>query len=95
MAFTILRQGRSSWLVRSGTAWLAERFVTPRAHEKSHRLFADIDIGGMLAATLIAIFLIPAMFYLVEKRSHRKGGERKVPLAEQPAEAARDAEVSR
>ena len=28
-------------------------------------------IGGMLAATLIAIFLIPVTFYVVEKLSHR------------------------
>jgi hydrophobic/amphiphilic exporter-1 (mainly G- bacteria), HAE1 family len=29
-------------------------------------------IGGMLAASFIAIFVIPAMFYLVEKFSSRK-----------------------
>ena len=29
-------------------------------------------IGGMVTATCIAIFIIPAMFYLVEKISHRK-----------------------
>jgi hypothetical protein len=31
-------------------------------------------IGGMLAATFIAIFIIPAMFYFVERISHRKEG---------------------
>jgi hypothetical protein len=37
-------------------------------------------IGGMLAATFIAIFLIPVMFYLVEKLSHRKGnGKHEAP----------------
>jgi HAE1 family hydrophobic/amphiphilic exporter-1 len=30
-------------------------------------------IGGMLTATCIAIFIIPATFYLVEKLAHRKG----------------------
>ncbi len=36
-------------------------------------------IGEMLASTLIAILLIPVMFYLVEKASHRHGkGEQKV-----------------
>jgi HAE1 family hydrophobic/amphiphilic exporter-1 len=29
-------------------------------------------IGGMLTATCIAIFIIPVMFYFVEKLSHRK-----------------------
>jgi len=29
-------------------------------------------IGGMLTATCIAIFIIPALFYLVEKLTHRK-----------------------
>ena len=29
-------------------------------------------IGGMLTATCIAIFIIPALFYLVEKLAHRK-----------------------
>jgi multidrug efflux pump len=28
-------------------------------------------IGGMTAATVIAIFLIPLTFYVVEKLSHR------------------------
>jgi multidrug efflux pump len=29
-------------------------------------------IGGMLASTIIAIFIIPVAFYLVERMSHRK-----------------------
>jgi HAE1 family hydrophobic/amphiphilic exporter-1 len=36
-------------------------------------------IGGMLAATCIAIFVIPATFYLVEKLAHRKGKDKKAP----------------
>jgi Cu/Ag efflux pump CusA len=34
-------------------------------------------IGGMLAATLFAIFIIPVTFYLVEKLSGSKPGEGK------------------
>ena len=41
-------------------------------------------IGGMLAATIIGIFLIPVTFYVVEKWSHRKG-KKPVPVIE-PAE---------
>ena len=37
-------------------------------------------IGGMLAASFIAIFLIPMTFYVVEKISHR-GGSPSVPAA--------------
>jgi HAE1 family hydrophobic/amphiphilic exporter-1 len=38
----------------------------------SRQILGTTVIGGMLAATLIAIFIIPVMFYLVEKLSHRK-----------------------
>jgi len=31
-------------------------------------------IGGMTAATVIAIFLIPVSFYVVEKWSHKDEG---------------------
>jgi len=38
-------------------------------------------IGGMGAATVIAIFLIPVTFYVVEKLSHRQGPEPPQPAA--------------
>src|SRR6202011_663833 len=38
----------------------------------SRQILGTTVIGGMLAATFIAIFLIPAMFYLVERISHRR-----------------------
>jgi hydrophobic/amphiphilic exporter-1 (mainly G- bacteria), HAE1 family len=38
----------------------------------SRQILGTTVIGGMLAATFIAIFLIPVMFYLVERLSHRK-----------------------
>jgi len=41
-------------------------------------------IGGMLTATGIAIFIIPATFYLVEKITHRKGKDKKEPEPPQP-----------
>jgi hydrophobic/amphiphilic exporter-1 (mainly G- bacteria), HAE1 family len=41
-------------------------------------------IGGMLTATCIAIFIIPATFYLVEKLAHRKGKDKKEPEPPQP-----------
>ena len=39
-------------------------------------------IGGMLAATMIGIFLIPVTFYVVEKWSHRKT-KKTLPVADQ------------
>jgi hydrophobic/amphiphilic exporter-1 (mainly G- bacteria), HAE1 family len=44
----------------------------------SRQILGTTVIGGMLAATLIAIFLIPVMFYVVEKLSHRKGDKGEV-----------------
>jgi len=37
-------------------------------------------IGGMVTATCIAVFIIPATFYFVEKLAHRKGGGKHEPL---------------
>jgi HAE1 family hydrophobic/amphiphilic exporter-1 len=39
----------------------------------SRQVMGYTVIGGMLAASFIAIFLIPVTFYVVEKLSHRKG----------------------
>jgi HAE1 family hydrophobic/amphiphilic exporter-1 len=43
----------------------------------ARKVMGTAVIGGMLTATCIAIFIIPATFYLVEKLAHRKpkGGE--------------------
>jgi hydrophobic/amphiphilic exporter-1 (mainly G- bacteria), HAE1 family len=48
--------------------WLAEG-----AGAVSRQIIGTAVIGGMLAASFIAIFLIPALFYLVEKFTGRKG----------------------
>jgi len=37
----------------------------------SRQVMGSTVIGGMLAATCIAIFIIPVTFYVVEKRSHK------------------------
>jgi HAE1 family hydrophobic/amphiphilic exporter-1 len=50
----------------------------------SRRVLGTAVIGGMLAATLISIFLIPVMFDFVENLSVRFGGE-KEKEKEQPA----------
>jgi len=38
----------------------------------ARKVMGTAVIGGMLTATCIAIFIIPATFYLVEKLAHRK-----------------------
>jgi hydrophobic/amphiphilic exporter-1 (mainly G- bacteria), HAE1 family len=49
----------------------------------SRRVLGTAVIGGMLAATVIAIFLIPVTFYIVEKLSHRMRSSPKTkPAAE-------------
>jgi HAE1 family hydrophobic/amphiphilic exporter-1 len=45
--------------------------------------------GGMLAASLIAIFLIPVTFYVVESLVHR-GGRHAVPPPSVPSSASFD-----
>ncbi|HVP42926.1 MAG TPA: efflux RND transporter permease subunit [Terriglobales bacterium] len=45
--------------------------ISTGAGANSRRILGTTVVGGMLAATLIAIFLIPATFYLVEKIAHR------------------------
>lgn len=39
------------------------------------RIMGTTVIGGMLAATLIAIFIIPVTFYLVERLAQRRSGK--------------------
>jgi HAE1 family hydrophobic/amphiphilic exporter-1 len=50
----------------------------------SRRILGTAVIGGMTAATVIAIFLIPVTFDVVEKLSHRVrgGGKRQIPAVE-------------
>jgi HAE1 family hydrophobic/amphiphilic exporter-1 len=38
----------------------------------ARKVMGTAVIGGMLTATCIAVFIIPALFYLVEKLTHRK-----------------------
>jgi len=38
----------------------------------ARKVMGTAVIGGMVTATCIAVFIIPAMFYLVEKLGHRK-----------------------
>jgi HAE1 family hydrophobic/amphiphilic exporter-1 len=59
--------------------WLAEG-----SGAASRQILGTTVIGGMLAATFVAIFLIPVMFYLVEKFSQRKGeAKAEAPTLEQ------------
>jgi HAE1 family hydrophobic/amphiphilic exporter-1 len=50
--------------------WIAEG-----SGATSRRILGTVVISGMLAATLIAIFIIPLLFVLIERFAHRvKGG---------------------
>jgi HAE1 family hydrophobic/amphiphilic exporter-1 len=58
----------------------------------SRQILGTTVIGGMLAATFIAIFLIPVLFYVVERFSTGKSKTRpQAPVVEQPASTAKDA----
>jgi len=41
----------------------------------SRQVMGSAVIGGMLAATCIAIFIIPVTFYVVEKMTHKKSAD--------------------
>ena len=45
----------------------------------ARQILGTAVIGGMLAASLIAIFLIPVTFDVVEKLSHRVGKKQRQP----------------
>ena len=55
-------------------------WVATGAGGVSRQILGTVVVGGMLAATIVAVFLIPATFSIVERVSHRfsKGG--RVPL---------------
>jgi multidrug efflux pump subunit AcrB len=53
----------------------------------SRQVMGYVVIGGMLAASFIAIFLIPVLFYLVERISGKKP-QLKEPAPPPPAPAA-------
>jgi len=56
--------------------------IATGAGSAGRRILGTTVIGGMLAATLLAVFLIPSMFYVVEKlsvRLRRRRGASAVP----------------
>jgi HAE1 family hydrophobic/amphiphilic exporter-1 len=55
----------------------------------ARKVMGTAVIGGMAAATVIAIFLIPVTFYVVEKLAHRKGKKHPGAVAA-PADAPVD-----
>jgi HAE1 family hydrophobic/amphiphilic exporter-1 len=55
----------------------------------ARKVMGTAVIGGMAAATIIAIFLIPVTFYVVEKLAHRKGKKHPGSVAA-PADAPVD-----
>ena len=55
----------------------------------ARKVMGTAVIGGMAAATLIAIFLIPVTFYVVEKLAHRNGKGHPAPAAA-PADSPGD-----
>jgi HAE1 family hydrophobic/amphiphilic exporter-1 len=46
-------------------------------------------IGGMLTASILAIFLIPVSFYVVERVTHRKHEQKEVVPVQQPIPATK------
>ena len=58
--------------------------IASGAGSLSRRIMGYAVIGGMTAATVIAIFMIPVSFYVVEKWSHRSEGTLPVKGKQEP-----------
>jgi HAE1 family hydrophobic/amphiphilic exporter-1 len=56
-------------------------WIATGAGSVARQIMGTTVIGGMLAATLIAVFIIPVLFVVVEKLSHRKSGIQLSPAA--------------
>jgi HAE1 family hydrophobic/amphiphilic exporter-1 len=65
-------------------------WIASGAGAVSRQIMGTTVIGGMLAASLIGIFFIPAVFYLVEKLSGAVPRRVAGPIAGQPAQAEGD-----
>ena len=59
--------------------------VASGAASAARRILGTTVIGGMLASTVVAIFLIPMTFYVVERLAARAAGRSQEPHA--PPEA--------
>jgi HAE1 family hydrophobic/amphiphilic exporter-1 len=55
--------------------------VATGAASAARRILGTTVIGGMLASTVIAIFLIPVTFYVVERLAARATGRSHEPRA--------------
>ena len=64
-------------------------WIATGAGAVSRQIMGTTVIGGMLAASLIGIFLIPAIFYLVEKLSGALARPVRLVLPDQPSPGAR------
>jgi HAE1 family hydrophobic/amphiphilic exporter-1 len=65
-------------------------WIATGAGSVARQIIGTTVVGGMLAASIIAIFLVPAIFYLVEKWSGA-GKESAAPgLSSTPAPAPGD-----
>ncbi len=60
-------------------------WIATGAGSVARQIMGTAVIGGMLAASAIGIFFIPAIFYLVEKWSARARERSVTPLSQQPA----------
>jgi hydrophobic/amphiphilic exporter-1 (mainly G- bacteria), HAE1 family len=65
-------------------------WIATGAGAVSRQIMGTTVIGGMLAASVIGIFLVPAIFYLVEKFSGALSRPNPAILAEQPSPAQGD-----
>ncbi len=56
----------------------------------ARRALGTAVLSGMLAATLLAVFIVPVLYVVVNRIALRKGASRQVPAEPQPAHAGGD-----
>src|SRR3989475_12511815 len=62
-------------------------WVATGAGAIARQILGTVVITGMLAATAIAIFIIPVLFVLVERLANRRGHEQPAPVPPEPEAA--------
>jgi len=63
---------------------MAPLWIATGAGAIARKILGTVVITGMLAATAIAIFIIPVLFVLVERLANRRGHEQPAPLPPEP-----------
>ncbi|MGI8962654.1 MAG: efflux RND transporter permease subunit [Bryobacteraceae bacterium] len=69
---------------------VAPLVIATGAGAGARRTLGTTVLSGMLAATLLAVFIVPVLYVIVNRIASRRGAVRKIPAEPQPAHAGGD-----